>query len=190
MNPTEEFIKCLEDLKEGDRSRLRRLAGKPLDDTLSGFDLFTGLWWPLRQRSRDAPRRETSWLVAKLYGAFPIPHVRADRPAERPTLPRLLGRLEPRDEYNRPRFRARFDALLCSPLPTLEPHLSWALRGVASAVKRGQLPARAMDWAQLLDDLSIWDRGTEHRRNRDIRDIWAEVYLNATVSLQGADHAD
>jgi len=36
-----------------------------------------------------------------------------------------------------------------------------------------------IDWAQLLDDLSNWDRGEEHRRERDLRDIWAEDYLNA-----------
>ncbi len=60
-----------EALKEGERSKLRGLAGQPLDHTLPGFDLFTGIWWPLRKKNKAAPRRETSWLLAKLFGAFP-----------------------------------------------------------------------------------------------------------------------
>ncbi len=177
MTPTEEFIaQKLEALKEGERSHLRRLAGKPLDESVAGFDLFTGLWWPLRQGSPMAPRREPSWLVAKLYGRFPIPHVCPEQPHSGATLPRLLGQLEPGDEHGMPRFRRRFDALLCSSLLTLEPNLIWALSMIADAVK--QQKASGVDWVQLLDDLSVWDRGEEHRR-RDVRDIWAETYLNA-----------
>src|SRR5262249_26684176 len=135
MTPTEEFIAKLEALKEGERSRLRQLAGKPLDETLAGFDLFTGLWWPLRQRSPRAPRRETGWLVAKLYGGFPVPHVCPEQLGPRPTLAWLLGQLEPSDEHGMPRFRRRFDALLCSSLSSLEPHLRWALSVIADAVE-------------------------------------------------------
>ena len=175
MSLTEQFIRNLEDLKEGERSRLRRLAGQPLDETVRGFDLFTGLWWPLRERSSKAPRREASWLVAKLYGAFPIPHGRSDRVA--PTLAQILGECEPRDEHGRPRFRGRLDALLCAPLSALDPHLRWALSVVADAVEKST--CAGLDWAQLLDDLSIWDRGEEQRRRRDIRGIWAQDYLNA-----------
>lgn len=190
MSQTHDFIERLEALKEGDRSRLRRLAGQPLDKTLAGFDLFTGLWWPLRQNSHFAPRRETSWLIAKLYGTFPIPHVRPEGNHDRPTLAQLLGRLEPQDEHHRPRFRRRFDALLCSSLAEFEPHLHWALRVIDEGIKKNKLPGTGLDWAQLLDDLSIWDRGEQHRRRRDIRDIWAEQYLNAASHKQGAHHAD
>ena len=70
MSQTAKYIKKLSDLQEGDRSRLRRLAGRPLDATLQGFDLFTGLWWPLRAKSPATPRREPSWLVAKLFGVL------------------------------------------------------------------------------------------------------------------------
>ncbi len=175
MTPTVEFISKLENLKEGQRSCLRRLAGLPLDKALQGFDVFTGLWWPLRHANPATPRRETSWLVAKLYGMFPIPHVRPHPPADQLTLARLLRRCEPRDDDDQERFRKRFDALICSPLSCVEPHLHWALRVIARAVAQEVVPG--MDWAQLLDDLSIWDRGEEHRRERDVRDIWAEQYL-------------
>lgn len=184
MSQTAEYIKRLLDLQEGERSRLRRLAGRPLDETLQGFDLFTGLWWPLRAKSPATPRREPSWLVAKLFGAFRVPHIRPDS-GEGPSLPKILGRCEPCDppEFkSRNRFRKRFDALLCSPLSALEPNLRWALGEVAQVVA-GHVPhvrdVKGIDWEQLLDDLSIWERGEVHCRGRDVRDIWAETYLNA-----------
>jgi hypothetical protein len=219
MSQTATFIQRLQSLKEGERSRLRRLAGQPLDETLSGFDLFTGLWWPLREKNQFAPRRETSWLVAKLYGAFPITHLNRDEKAVCPTLARLLGRCEPphtacqhaallssappdreparRQFLEARRYRRRFDALLQSTLSGLEPHLRWALSVVTKAVAgrvRWVTDVSGVDWVQLLDDLSIWDRAEEHRRERDIRDIWAEAYLGATCETShqrlGASHAD
>jgi len=181
MSQTAEYIRRLTDLQEGELSRLRRLAGLPLDATLQGFDLFAGLWWPLRAKNPATPRREPSWLVAKLFGAFSVPHIRPDSGAG-PTLSEVLARCEPLDEDGRKRFRTRFDALLCSSLSSLEPHLHWALGEVARAVAGHVLHAcdvEGLDWVQLLDDLSIWDRGEEHRRGRDVRDIWAERYLKS-----------
>ncbi|MCC7387337.1 MAG: type I-E CRISPR-associated protein Cse2/CasB [Phycisphaerales bacterium] len=181
MSQTLEFIQRLEGLNEGDRSRLRSLAGQPLDARLDGFDLFTGLWWPLRHASPVTPRRETSWLVAKLSAATRVPHVRPG-PGPGPSLPAVLGHCEPEDEHGRHRFRTRFDALLCSPLPAIEPRLRWALSEIVGAA-HGRVPhargVRGIDWARLLDDLSIWDRGEAHSRGRDVRDEWAEAYLRA-----------
>ena len=186
MSQTAAFIQGLEALKEGQRSPLRRLAGQSLNATVQGFDLFTGLWWPLRARSPATPRREPSWLVAKLFSAFHVPHVRGESGAE-PSLPAVLGRCEPSDERRRARFRMRFDALLGTPLSALEPHLRWALGEVARAVA-GRVPharnVTGLDWVELLNDLSIWDRGREHRRKRDVRDIWAERYLKAADSRE------
>lgn len=182
MSQTDRFIERLEALKEGERSRLRGLAGRDLDETVPGFDLFTGLWWPLRRKSQAAPRRETSWLVAKLFGAFPIPQVRPDHPRVGATLAHVLGSSEPRDDSHRKRFRQRFDGLLQAPLSGLEPHLRWALSVVADAVQKERCPG--LDWAQLLHHLSIWDRGDEHRLGQDVQDIWAEEYLNAVHQSQ------
>ena len=185
MSQSAEYIRKLSGLQEGERTRLRRLAGQPLDATLQGFDLFTGLWWPLRAKSRETPRREPAWIVAKLFGAFRVPHIPADQAAGH-SFPEVLGRCEPHDEDGRKRFRTRFDALLCSPLPNLEPHLRWALGEVARAVA-GHVPhardVKGIDWVQLLDDLSIWDRGEEHRRKGDVLDIWAESYLKAVKQI-------
>jgi CRISPR type I-E-associated protein CasB/Cse2 len=176
MSRTDEYIRKLSELQEGERSRLRRLAGQPLDATLPGFDLFTGLWWPLRQKSPQTPQRGPSWLVAKLHGAFPVPQIREGESAG-PSLAAVLGRLEPREENTQKRFRRRFDALLCSPLAVLEPHLRWALAAIADGVEHGAVAG--LDWAALLDDLGIWERGEAHQRGRDIREIWAEDYLGS-----------
>lgn len=167
---TEKYIARLENLKAAERARLRQLSGQSLDSKLEGFDLFTGLWWPLRQRSPHAPERRSAWLVAKLYGALPLPHVR-----EGPRLASLLGRSEPRDEFGLKRFRQRFDALLQSPLANLEPPLSWALQIARKRAAQGR--DRGLDWAQLLEDLRWWDRGLEGPR--DIREEWAKQYLQA-----------
>lgn len=182
MSQTAEYIRRLSELKEGELSRLRGLAGRSLDATLEGFDLFTGLWWPLRAKSRATPRREPSWLVAKLFGAFPVPHIQSSSGGGH-SLAEVLGRCEPNDEDGRRRFQFRFDALLCSRLPSLEPHLRWALREVTQNVTASMAPGgdvKGIDWVQLLDDLSIWDRGEAHRRGRDIRDVWAIAYLIST----------
>lgn len=193
MTLTEQFIGRLEALKEGELAQLRRLAGKPLDETLQGFDLFTGLWWPLRQSSPRAPERRSAWLVAKLYGDFPLP-LQLDEQAE---VAKVLGRRERalRDEFDNKRFRRRFDALLQSPLSELEPHLKWALSVIHETVAKRHI--QGVDWVRLLDDLRLWVRGPDkhdrdHRRcKRDIRDIWAEDYLNAAhQSERSANHAD
>jgi hypothetical protein len=201
MSQTAEYIKRLSDLQEGERSRLRRRAGQPLDATLPGFDLFTGLWWPLRAKSQATPRREPSWLLSKLFGAFRVPHIRPDSGAG-PSLPEVLGRCEPHDEDGRKRFRTRFDALLCSSLSSLEPHLRWALRGVARVVA-GHVPhagnVLGIDWVYLLDDLWLWDgkynpdhtqqkgRLNAHERlthcnetHRTPQELWACEYFDAT----------
>ena len=199
MSQSVAFIKRLEDLKEGERSRLRRLAGQPLDHTLAGFDLFTGLWWPLRATNERTPRRELSWLIAKLFGASSVPHVRPDLRLG-PSIAALLGLCEPRNDRDSSRFRTRFDALLCSNLSAIEPHLQWGLREIGKAAA-GRVPhsrsVEGLDWALLLDDLSLWDReynpaDTRQKRrlnaheqlvrcdetHRTPQDLWACEYLH------------
>jgi len=179
MSQTEQFIQRLEALKKGERSRLRRLAGQPLDESVPGFDLFTGLWWPLRQSTQFAPRRETSWLVARLYGAVRVPHV----PQDCAFLPVVLGRREPHDDFGREPYRRRFDALLQAPLAAIEPGLRWAL-SVAARRPSG------VDWVRLLNDLSKWDRGNEDPSGTDVREKWACQYLEAAKVKGETGHAD
>ena len=157
MSATEEYIKSLTYLKTGDLGLLRIHAGQDLDKTVAGFDLFAGLWWPLRQNNERAPRREVAWLVAKLYALCPIP------PSPSETIARQLGCCRPYKDPEKERFEQRFDRMLILPLDKIEPALQWALDLVASN-------NRGLDWVKLTDDLSRWERETT-------RLGWAEQFL-------------
>lgn len=158
MTPTEDFITILSTLKTGELGLLRAHAGKPINESVLGFDLFTGVWWPIRQRSPRAPRREVAWLVAKLFASVLIPH----SPGQ--TLPGQLRRCQSHDELERKRFQQRFDRMLALPIVAIEPACRWAL-GALSAAHLG------LDWVRLTDDLSFWDR-------ESTRLGWAEEFLN------------
>lgn len=163
----------------GERARLRVLAGRGLDESVAGFDVFAGLWWPLRQKNAASPRREIAWLITKLYAAFPIRHDPCERGG--PTaLAVILGREERRLPVGPgpERFRQRFECLLCTPMAGLEPRLQWALAVVRDAVIARR--SSGIDWIQLTDNLSIWDRGEKHRLGKDIREIWTEQYWKRT----------
>lgn len=157
MSATEQYIGNLVQLKAGDLGLLRTHAGQGLDESLHGFDLFTGLWWPLRQKNQRAPRRQVAWLIAKLYAFRPIPQ----SPGQ--TLARQLRRSRPRDTRARNGFRQRFDELLALPLDRIEPALQWALEHIAAN-------SRKLDWVMLTDDLSVWERETTRLK-------WAEQFL-------------
>lgn len=158
MTATLQYIQRLQGLKPGDLGLLRIHAGQPLDESVAGFDLFAGLWWPLRQASQRAPRRAVAWLIAKLYAFRPIPQSAGD------TLARQLGRCT-RDPANRGRPQQKFDDLLLLPLDKIEPALQWALGLLAENDLR-------VDWVKLTDDLSLWERESTRLK-------WAEDFLEA-----------
>lgn len=158
MTATEQYINVLANLKAGELGLLRTHAGQGLDETVNGFDLFTGLWWPLRQKNERAPRREVAWLIAKLYAFRPIKNM----PNE--TLACQLGRCRPEKDTERERFAQRFDRMLTLPLGKLEPALQWALDLIDSKNLN-------LDWVKLTDDLPIWEREFTRRR-------WAKQFLN------------
>jgi len=141
----------------GDLGLLRTHAGQALDESVDGFDLFAGLWWPLRQKNERAPRREVAWLIAKVYAFCPIPHSDSD------FLARQLGRCQPNREPGKGRHQKRFDRMLFLPLGRIEHALQWALRCVASN-------RLTIDWVNLTDDLAIWEREA-------IRLKWAQQFL-------------
>jgi len=157
LNATERYVDVLTGLNAGDLGLLRTYAGKGLDESLHGFDLFAGIWWPLRQQNQHAPRREVAWLAAKLYAFRPIPHSRGD------TLARQLRQCCPSEERDRDSYHQRFDQLLGLPLGEIEYSIQWALDRIGSS----SLP---LDWVQLIDDLSLWERESTRLR-------WAEQFL-------------
>ncbi|MBM3935494.1 MAG: hypothetical protein FJ319_14600 [SAR202 cluster bacterium] len=155
---TQQYITRLTSLKEGELTLLRSLSGKGLDETVLGFDLFTGVWWPLRAQSAQAPRREVAWLVAKLFASYPIPNA-----VEGAEISRLLSRIEPEELKAKRRYRARFDKMLTLPLAAIEPSLAWALATISASKAH-------LNWARLTDDLSIWERDSTRAK-------WAEQYV-------------
>lgn len=159
MSATNQYIDVLRRLNTGELDTLRRLGGRGLDESADGFDLFAGLWWPLRERSERAPRRAVAWLVAKLYAHSPIPHLPDYY------LARQLGRCQPNQDLARQRYQQRFDRLLVLPLPLIEPDLRWSVSWVSSNDPK-------LDWVRLTDDLSIWERESTRLK-------WAKQFLQA-----------
>lgn len=155
MSATDKYAKLLMMLKAGDLGLLRTHAGQGLDESVQGFDLFAGLWWPLRQqKGGPPPRRGVSWLIAKLYAFSPVGHSPGDT---------LAGRLRLCQHEQTERFQKRFDRMLVLPLNRIEPSLQWAIGCIASNGLR-------LDWAQLATDLSHWERESTRRK-------WAEEFL-------------
>jgi len=153
---TKDYISTLESLKAGDLGLLRTHAGKGIDNSTQAFDLFAGVWWPLRQQSQAAPRRPVAWLIAKLYAYCPLP-------SEGDCLARLLGHCQPMEKTARERFRQRFDRMLMQPLEDMEEPLRWALRQITDR-------QTGIDWVKLTDDLSVWERESK-------RIEWAKQFL-------------
>ncbi|MGC8840676.1 MAG: type I-E CRISPR-associated protein Cse1/CasA [Candidatus Sumerlaeaceae bacterium] len=154
-------------LKAGNLALLRTLATRNLSSDLQAYDLFTGLYWPIRQRSPRAPRRVDAWLVAKLYARFPWSPSTEEQDAF-PAHLRQLWRLGAANEMFRRYIRRRFDALFASGHGEREANLSSIFsclqkafrsqpaRKVAHPVLPGsRLP---LDWARLLDELRDWDQ--------------------------------
>lgn len=155
---TAKYVRILEKLKPGELGLLRSHAGQGLDESVEGFDLFAGLWWPLRQqKGGPPPRREVAWLIAKLYAFAPIPHSPGDAFASQ------MRRCLPNTDPAREQFGERFDRLLALPLERLEPALQWGLGKIASQNLK-------LDWVKLSGDLARW--GDEQTRAG-----WAEQFL-------------
>jgi CRISPR type I-E-associated protein CasB/Cse2 len=157
VTPTEQYIDVLTRLKTGDLGLLRSHAGLGLDESVDGFDLFAGVWWPLRAKYEKTPRREVAWLIAKLYAFCPIPHTSED------CLARQLRCCQPNEGLARERYQKRFDRMLVLPIGHIEPALQWSLDWIASNSPR-------LDWVALTDDLSIWERESTRLK-------WAKQFL-------------
>ena len=155
---TRNYVDTLTRLKPGELGLLRTHAGYGIDQSSQAFDLFAGIWWPLRQKNKASPRREVAWLVAKLYACYPLPQSYGD------TLAWQLSFCQPRAGPERIRFRKRFDRLLAEPMANLEEPLGWALDCIRDN-------CRSVDWVKLTDDLSIWERETKRLE-------WAKEFLS------------
>lgn len=171
-SPTLSYIQMLGALGRGDLTLLRQSAGRPLDHSLPVFDLFTGVWWTLRQRSEKAPRRSVAWVIAKLFAARPRRHAEG----------RTLAEAAARHVILHPRTGAaverRFDEVLQTPAEFIE----LPLAALIGRVVPEDVP---LDWVRLTDDLSGWEQPA-------VRLGWTERYLQVLdrPSMQGVHDAD
>jgi len=147
-------------LKSGELGLLRQHAGRGLDESVEGFDLFAGLWWPLRAKNQRAPRRAVAWLIAKLYAFRPIEHSTGQ------TLACQLGRCRKDKDPENDRVAQSFDRMLSLPVEKIEPALQWALDLIASKHHK-------LDWVELTNDLSLWERESKRLK-------WAEEFLKTS----------
>jgi CRISPR type I-E-associated protein CasB/Cse2 len=157
MSHTGLYIQALSRLKTGDLGLLRTHAGQGLDESVDGFDIFAGIWWPLRKKSERTPRREVAWLIAKLYAFSQIPHAQGDYLAHQ------LRLCQPNEKQARDRYQERFDRMLALPINLIEPSLRWALDCIASNNLK-------LDWVKLTNDLSSWERESKRLE-------WARQFL-------------
>jgi hypothetical protein len=60
------FIQLASSLDSVSLAALGAAANKSLNQSPEAFDIFTGLYWPLRNRDRTVPSRNAAWLTLKL----------------------------------------------------------------------------------------------------------------------------
>jgi CRISPR type I-E-associated protein CasB/Cse2 len=147
-------------LKSGELALLRKHAGQGLDQSVDGFDLFAGIWWPLRAKNPRAPRRAVAWLIAKLYAFRRIEH----SPGH--TLAWQLGRCRCDKKAEEDPLAKRFDRMLTLPLAKIEPGLQWAIDLMATKGLK-------LDWVELTNDLSFWERESKRLK-------WAQEFLKSS----------
>jgi hypothetical protein len=63
------FVRLASALDSGSWAVVEQAAGLPLNQSPAAFDIFTGLYWPLRNRDRTVPSRNAAWLALKLMAA-------------------------------------------------------------------------------------------------------------------------
>lgn len=162
------FMAKLTELGVAELALLRSCVGRPLDENVPAFDLFTDLWWPLRKKN-NAPNKRASWVTATL---FPW----NTNPDGQGTLGSALGQIAPVGEQNRKRDLTRFEAMLAADGLARDQ----AMLAVVRRLARLRIPI-PVNWPQLLGDIASWNEpgGRVQRR-------WAKDYLKATVTRKGA----
>lgn len=148
----ERFIHALQQLESGQRARLKRCAGASLNESVHVADIF----W--RACPYDTPKNhvEAYFTVATL---FPFVEHRPNGTSFGRALSTIV-----KDE-NQQGLDRRFVALLDAD----EQQLPFRLRQL---IMRFKGPDRALDWAQLLHDLTYW-----HYDDRFVQARWARDYF-------------
>lgn len=162
--PVDYFVSRLETLDAGGRARLKRNAGRSLNEARDAYQVFFSILPPRVTHERD---QETYFLIATLYA------VGTRREQPRPfNPPRSLGaslrRIRGDSEERRVSLDKRVEALLEAD----REQVSFRLRQLVSLLAANEL---AVDWRQLLRDVRGWEIGEGRVQRR-----WAEHYFVGT----------
>ncbi|MCX7625706.1 MAG: hypothetical protein N2Z21_05790 [Candidatus Sumerlaeaceae bacterium] len=150
-------------LKAGNLAVLRALSGQDLAHSVEAFDLFSGLYWPIRQQSPRAPQREDAWLVTKVYSKFPwVPSDNESTYISRYAA--QLWRQVHGEAHFLPSLVRRFDRLMAAKGAEFEFSLLWLFAAVRrslnlSSTSHPLLPGRwpSHAWSLLLEELRYLD---------------------------------
>ena len=143
------FISQLFVLSAGDKTRLRAMLGRnPCWDVQAG-DLFTGIFWPLRQKKLGRLERESCWIVATLFAFNELPG------GERAGMDigAVTGHVKSwgfRNDHEKKRAERRFKNLLQMDRAQLALPLAVLIR----ILRKRNVP---VDWTRLLTDLTEWN---------------------------------
>ncbi len=141
------FVLAAAALSHGDWAVLASAAGREMHESPPAFDLFSGLWWPLRRAPGvTPPAREVAWLVLKLMATAPPSH--RHQAAGAAFLP--ISKLPKRQPPGR-RDGRKEDSRYPVAFPR-GPRLETSLRQIIHENLRDRKP-EPVDWAGLCDRL-------------------------------------
>lgn len=173
-DPVYRFISRLERLDTAGRARLKRNAGRTINESRNVFDVFFAIM--PQTITRDQEKAETYFLVATLY-AF---GTRRDslRPGNPPrslgaSLRRIRG--DGGDE-RRSSLDKRVEALLEAD----REQLPFRLRQIVSLLKANEV---AVNWPQLLRDILWWESPLRSVQRRWAEDFYVGAYELPTSSI-------
>jgi CRISPR type I-E-associated protein CasB/Cse2 len=159
------FLNRLKELPASDLKLLRENTGGTPGSDVRAFDLFTEIFWELRQKHKQL-NKETCWLVATLYSW----HSHESHDAQYGSLASVLKRVHQktcRNDESKKTAQNRFIRMLNLPRKELGPPLADVLR----LFNRQGL---AVYWPRLLDDLSRWNDP-----DRSVQQCWEQEYQSS-----------
>ncbi len=163
------FIDRLETLDAGGRARLKRNAGRTLNEARDVYQVFFSML-PYEMPLWD---QEDYFLIATLYAVG----TRRENPRLRNT-PRSVGaslrRIRGDNDDRRTSLDKRFQTLLEAD----REQLPFRLRQIVSLLAANEI---AIDWARLLRDVQFWEKGEGKVQRR-----WAEHYYVGTTDTSDA----
>lgn len=174
-DPINYFIRRLEILDTGGRARLKRNAGRTLNEARDVYQVFFSILPP------EVPERDHNdyFLVATLYAAGT--RRENPRPANPPrsfgaSLRRVRRQIQSESDDRQISLDKRFETLLDADREQLD----FRLRQMVSLLVAHEV---AVDWRQLLHDVLAWT----HEGRQSVQITWARHYFAAAATKASGD---